>query len=292
MKKEQQNKIIQAALMVGAIIAIVSYFFNYFSLPIVGDALDMFVDTDFDSFGMIQLLSLGQDYLLSEPLAIVAIVFLFALPVLLLLASIVLQLIDLITSKLTFPAAIAAVISAGYLLVANLFIGIFLKIASSNTLDEIASGLSSFLPDIFSVGVMWWVQLVMAVGSIVAAILLLVNSKTKKEIAPEDVALIGIKGQYSGCTFKIDGNDRFILGRDPSVCNVIFSESESKISRRHCEIHYDFDKEKYVVTDYSSNGTYVTNGSQKNKLQKGKPIFVAARLFLEIGNENNIFKLN
>lgn len=294
--EKRQNAITQIALIIGSVIAIAAYFFKYFSLPIVGDIADAMLGTDFglSNLSVLTIFKFCQEAEIDEPLVILAIVLLFGLPALLLLANIVAQIVALVKDTATKVSAIVGTVAGGFMLVVDLFIGIFLKVANEGTANELAGELSGIMPDVYGVGTMWWVQLVMAVGILSGAVVLLVTSKSSGSAPPksQDVALIGIKGQYAGCTFKIKGDDRFILGRDASVCNVVFSESESKISRRHCEIHYDFNSEKYVVTDYSSNGTYVTNGKQKNRLHQGKPMQVAARLYLEIGNDKNVFKLN
>lgn len=293
----RQNAITQIVMLLGSVVAIAAYFFKYFSLPIISDIADAFLGTDLGlgNLSVITILQMCQQASLDEPPVIIAIILLFGLPVLLLLINIILQIIALIKENATKAAGITGVIAGVYLLITNLFIGIILKIASDGAANELVGEMSSFMPDIYTVGPMWWVQLAMTVIILAGAIVLLVTTKDSSAGGapkPEDVALIGVKGQYAGCVFKIKGDDRFILGRDAAVCNVVFSESESKISRRHCEIHYNYDSEKYIVTDYSSNGTYVTNGKQKNKLPQGKPMQVAAQFYLEIGNDRNVFKLN
>lgn len=284
---------IQIALSVAAIVAIISYFFNYLNIPVLDDAISSFFDTDFSSsMGVLDIISLFSDAGDIDPLIYVAFALLFVIPVLLLLANIVFNLINIIKNDTMKASAILSIVSGSYLFVSNLFIGIYIAVANSQASDEFGD-LSIFSPDIIKVGIMWWVQLIMAVITIIASAMLCARTKKSSNIAkPTDVALIGIKGQYKDCVFKINGDERFVLGRDPSVCNIVFSETESKISRKHCEIYYDFEDEKYIITDYSSNGTYVVKGNRKSKLQSEVPTPVSASLCIEIGNEKNIFKLN
>jgi hypothetical protein len=57
--------------------------------------------------------------------------------------------------------------------------------------------------------------------------------------------------------------DRVILGRDPARAHVVFPESDSSVSRRHCEIVFDSFGAQFEVRDLGSrNGTYVSRGAE------------------------------
>lgn len=284
---------IQIALCVAPIVAIASYFFNYFKIPILDDAFSAFFDADFgSSMGVLDIIKIFSESDFTDPLVYVVFALLFVIPVLLLIVSIVFNLIDIIKDDTKRISAILSIVAGSYLFISNLFIGIYITVANSQASDELGD-FSLISPDLISVGFMWWVQLIMAVITIITASILCVRAKRSSNTAkPTDVALIGVKGQYKDCIFKINGNDRFILGRDPSVCNIVFNESESKISRKHCVIYYDYEDEKYIVTDYSSNGTYIVKGNRKSKLPCEVPTPIPASLYIEIGNENNVLKLN
>ena len=55
--------------------------------------------------------------------------------------------------------------------------------------------------------------------------------------------------------------DRVILGRDPRKAHVVFPESDTSVSRRHCEIVFDISGAHFEVRDLGSrNGTFVVRG--------------------------------
>lgn len=48
------------------------------------------------------------------------------------------------------------------------------------------------------------------------------------------------------------------IGRSDDECDICIKKSE--ISRIHCEIRYDTGRDKFIVRDYSKNGTYIDEG--------------------------------
>lgn len=99
--------------------------------------------------------------------------------------------------------------------------------------------------------------------------------------------LVGINGQYSGSTIKIEAKGELVIGRDSTSCNLIVSGA--KVSRRHCAVKYDPASHTYRVIDYSSNGTYTSDGkrllaNQYTSLPKGTTIY--------LGDQSNMFRLS
>lgn len=84
-------------------------------------------------------------------------------------------------------------------------------------------------------------------------------------------ALEGVAGMYAGSSYPLEPNQPVILGRDPAYAKIVFSQGAQKISRRHCEVMFNSQVQKYRVTDFSSNGTYV-NGS---RLPANSPVLLA-----------------
>ena len=56
------------------------------------------------------------------------------------------------------------------------------------------------------------------------------------------------------------------IGRSPDRCNIIVEDPD--VSRVHCTIRYDGKSGTFLLTDMSSNGTYLQNGS---RLERGLP---------------------
>ncbi len=97
----------------------------------------------------------------------------------------------------------------------------------------------------------------------------LVNSRMIASGAaiPSGAGIRGIMGQFSGQAFGLrDG--QLIIGRDSAMANVVYPDTNSKVSRKHLTITYDHNTHKFVLVDSSSNGTFLKNGQQ---LEAGKP---------------------
>lgn len=79
--------------------------------------------------------------------------------------------------------------------------------------------------------------------------------------------IYGLGGRFAGETFRVTDKALFI-GRDPSVCHIVFPADAGEISRRHCSIRYDSASGTFYLEDHgSSNGTFLPGGE---KLVPGK----------------------
>ncbi len=100
--------------------------------------------------------------------------------------------------------------------------------------------------------------------------------------------ITGMSGMYAGQSIPLASNVELLIGRDSS-CNLIIDKNSSKLSRRHCGIVFDPARGVYMVTDYSSNGTYIDGGTRlatnvSTPLQRGS--------IIDLGNRENRFRLN
>lgn len=100
--------------------------------------------------------------------------------------------------------------------------------------------------------------------------------------------IVGITGMYKGAVFPIDEDEELILGRDAMLSHIVITENAEKVSRKHLTVSFDSYDNVYVVTDNSSNGTYLADGTRvvaniPVKLQRGTIIYLAKK--------ENTFKL-
>ena len=95
--------------------------------------------------------------------------------------------------------------------------------------------------------------------------------------------IYGIKGEYAGAEAAV-GNG-IVIGRDPAACQLVLNKD--KVSRRHCKIAYNPANNTYVVTDYSSNGTYISGKA----MQKNQPTEIPAGTMIQLGKDGDIFRL-
>lgn len=151
--------------------------------------------------------------------------------------------------------------------------------------------------DIVSFGFMLWVQVALACICLVLSSYLCHQSRkaVQDKSAPltsADVAIIGLEGDVWGKIFMLDDDELVSIGRDPQQCNIIVPGSSANVSRKHCVIHYDFDRSAYMVMDTSSNGTFVYENGQKKRLPLGVEVPVSAGNVIMLGDELTTFRLN
>lgn len=98
--------------------------------------------------------------------------------------------------------------------------------------------------------------------------------------------VICIRGNNIGRMIPLPCDKVVILGRDGTKYS--WAITDAQVSRKHCEIVYIAAMNKYKVTDYSKNGTYLGNGQ---RLVKGKEYYLSPRDELYLGNKDNLYKL-
>lgn len=105
--------------------------------------------------------------------------------------------------------------------------------------------------------------------------------------APSNASLFCTRGTYQGTKFDIPSNETILIGRDPSSCAVIITNS-SGVSRKHLELRFDNTSNRYWVKDISSTGTFLANG---NRLENGKMYQFSRGTRLRLGSSEE-FILN
>ena len=122
------------------------------------------------------------------------------------------------------------------------------------------------------------------VGLILESVRGKVELPSAGDVAQAVSAMIyGIKGEYAGAEAAV-GNG-IVIGRDPAACQLVLNKD--KVSRRHCKIAYNPANNTYVVTDYSSNGTYISGKA----MQKNQPTEIPAGTMIQLGKDGDIFRL-
>lgn len=69
-----------------------------------------------------------------------------------------------------------------------------------------------------------------------------------------------VSGAVNLGIWNIPENKEIFIGRDSSVCDIQILDNS--ISRKHCSIQYDNLNKKFIITDYSTNGTYLSDGTR------------------------------
>ena len=106
--------------------------------------------------------------------------------------------------------------------------------------------------------------------------------------AQKMAAIRSMSPQHNGMMVAIHSAP-ITIGRDPSVCKLIYSPNTVGISGKHCTISFDESEGDFIVTDLNSSyGTYI-NGSQR--IQPGVPTRIKPGTSLCIGDPGNVVKL-
>jgi hypothetical protein len=80
-------------------------------------------------------------------------------------------------------------------------------------------------------------------------------------------------GSMRGISVSIYNNETISVGRDSKQAQLTLSANYTGISRLHCTVGYDSEKNNYIVTDLSINGTYIDGNM---RIDRDRPIIVAA----------------
>lgn len=109
----------------------------------------------------------------------------------------------------------------------------------------------------------WWI------GGLVGALALLWRRGPRRRgalpLMPppqrlERPVLRGLKGFYAGQDIPLDGVD-LVIGRDGAMSQLVFPDSMTDISKRHCRLRHDPATGKLLLEDLgSTNGTVVVGG--------------------------------
>lgn len=97
----------------------------------------------------------------------------------------------------------------------------------------------------------------------------------------------GLSGHFAGQNIRLREGQN-VVGRDQSAA-LSYPESFSKISRKHLVISYDATTNSFLLTDYSSNGTFLSTGE---KLQPGQNYSLKPGGRFYLVDENEMFELH
>lgn len=102
--------------------------------------------------------------------------------------------------------------------------------------------------------------------------------------------VVGVMGKYVNARFEMKDGTELIFGRDPKEVNVVFDQTASDVSRKHCSIRFDGMSQQYVVIDFSSTGTFLESGA---RLERFQPMTVSKGTVIYMGaSRQNGFRLN
>lgn len=98
-----------------------------------------------------------------------------------------------------------------------------------------------------------------------------------------------LTGSCAGFQIPVSSTE-VLIGKDPARCQVVIGMEHTKVSRCHVGVRFDATEGYYIVTDYSSNGTFNADGNIQ--IAKGSPSYLGSGTILALADGANTFKLD
>lgn len=97
--------------------------------------------------------------------------------------------------------------------------------------------------------------------------------------------LVGVSGLFKGDTRKIE--DKLIIGRSASKCNVVFPSDNTDVSNVHCSIEKN-GKNVVLIDLDSTNGTFLANGK---RIAPNEPVTLSGGDRFWVASKENTFEI-
>lgn len=103
-------------------------------------------------------------------------------------------------------------------------------------------------------------------------------SSPDPQYSPKHPILYCLTGHYAGNTIELT-DQPLVIGRDPTLCQLVMPKTMKEIGRRHCKLSYDKKDNCFWIEDHSSaNGTFVNNqripSGTKKRLKNGAHFYL------------------
>lgn len=105
---------------------------------------------------------------------------------------------------------------------------------------------------------------------------------------PSEGSITGIKGTCAGYRFDLTAGEEIVIGKDAKLSQIVIETAYKEISRKHVGVCYNMEYDQYLVTDYSTNGTWA-DGS---RMAPGQGTYMRHGTELALANRKNIFRLD
>ena len=96
-----------------------------------------------------------------------------------------------------------------------------------------------------------------------------------------------LAGEYTGAVLPVKVGEDLVIGRDPQRANMVVTASAA-VSGLHCRIRYDAQTGRYLVTDYSSNGTFLNN----ERLTREKTAYASKGAVVKLADGEMVLRLS
>lgn len=104
----------------------------------------------------------------------------------------------------------------------------------------------------------------------------------------KNATMTGVSGAYTNAQIPVPSQGEMFVGTDAGICSLVIDNAVREVSRKHIGISFNPIKGVYVVTDYSSNGTWAND----RRLPSGKPMDLQPGTLLKLANDKTMFLLD
>lgn len=95
-----------------------------------------------------------------------------------------------------------------------------------------------------------------------------------------------LDGPARGMTVELRPGRTIAFGRQRAMCDLVVSRAPV-VSRRHCELSYDGEKNGVLVTDCSENGTYLSDGTPIRR----ETVLVTRETTVRLASSDAVFRI-
>lgn len=110
--------------------------------------------------------------------------------------------------------------------------------------------------------------------------------RTYLQTQPTGGTLLCTAGIYQGSLIRIKAEQSVLIGRDGHLCDIVINLP--LVSRVHCEMLYHKNTREYILTDHSSNGTFLA-GAKRLVPEEAYTLQPGAEICF--GDPHNIYRL-
>ena len=103
-----------------------------------------------------------------------------------------------------------------------------------------------------------------------------------------NASIVGVSGMYRDVAFPIESDEELVIGRDAMMSHIVITQDAEKVSRRHLTISFDDYENIYIVTDHSTNGTYLADGT---RIVSNIPVKLPSGTVIYLAKKTNSFRL-
>lgn len=111
------------------------------------------------------------------------------------------------------------------------------------------------------------------------------EASASSSIGTVNAVVEAVGGSLVGQKLNMSANQTITIGRDSAACQFVLQANG--ISRKHCTVYYNASINRFVITDFSTNGTFL-NGT---RIQPGVPVEAGIGSKITLGQTAETFVL-